>query len=313
MTEKFCIFPIEHQTFWDLYKRQQLAIWSVEEIDFSNDYNDFLLLDENKQHCLKMILAFFANSDGLVNYNIKYNFLNDFPNEITYTYIYQMYMENIHNETYSLMIETLIKDENEKQHLFNSLKEIDIIKKLNEWGLRYSTGKYSLTEKVLVFICFEGIIFSGSFAFIFWLKKQQDKLFLNGLVKSNELISRDEGMHVEFGIEVFKMTNQKDKVPNFKLAGIIFECVNLAKKFNKEVLKIKQVGMNEDLMNKYTEFVADRIFVEIGLSKYFKINENPFSFMDTIGMVQKTNFHDSRPTEYQKVSFNSTLQVLDDF
>ena len=174
---KFSIFPIKNKIFWEHYKNQMGAIWTAEEIDFSNDYNDFILLDEDKKHCLKMILSFFANADGLVNFNIKNNFLNDFENEIMYTYIFQMFMENIHNECYSLMIESLIKDEVEKEKLFNSLTEIDVIKNINDWGLKYSSGDYTMSEKILVFICFEGILFCGSFAFIFWLKNKKTNCF----------------------------------------------------------------------------------------------------------------------------------------
>lgn len=298
---KFSIFPITKYNFWNMYKKQHKSIWSVEEIDFSQDYKDFMELDENKQYIIKNILAFFSNSDGLVNYNIKNNFLDNFCNEITYTYIFQLFMENIHNETYALMIETLIRDDKEKNELFNSLETNEIIKEISNWGLYYSNGDYSLSEKILVFICFEGIMFSGSFAFIYWLKNtcSKGKNILQGLMKSNELISRDENMHVEFGIELFKEQNKIDDIPKYIITRIILECVELTHKFNKEVIKVKQAGMNEDLMNKYIEYVADRIFIELGLNKYFNTN-NPFSFMNTIGMVQKTNFHESRPTEYQK-------------
>lgn len=310
---KFSLFPIKKFNFWNLYKKQQKAIWSVEEIDFCKDYSDFITLDKDKQHVIKIILAFFANSDGLVNYNIKNNFLNCFDNEITYTYIYQMYMENIHNETYSLMIETLIKNEDEKDDLFNSLETNEIIKEISNWGLKYSTGEYSLAEKILVFICFEGIMFSGAFALIFWIKKNcsNGSNILPGLIKSNELISRDENMHVEFGIELFKEQNKNDNISLINITKIILECAELTKLFNKEVLKIRQVGMNEELMNRYTEYITDRIFVEIGLSKYFKTG-CPFDFMNTIGMCQKTNFHESRPTEYQKSTNNNEHYIIDD-
>lgn len=314
--DKYCLFPLENMTFWNLYKKQLKAIWTVEELDFSEDYKDYMTLDENKKHTIKMILGFFANSDGLVNFNIKNNFLNDFSNEITYTYIFQMFMENIHNETYSIMIETLIKDEKEKAQIFDSLNTNESIKEISKWGLEYSNGKFPISIKILVFICFEGIMFSGAFAIIYWLKKyapRSDKSFMVGLIKSNELISRDEGMHVEFGIELFKFNNTKDNIPNYKITEIILQCVNLTKKFNKDTLNVKHMGINEELMNQYTEYVADRIFVELGLDKFYKTN-NPFSFMNTIGMVQKTNFHESRPTEYQKASSSSnSLNIDDDF
>lgn len=316
--DKYCLFPLENMTFWNLYKKQLKAIWTVEELDFSEDYKDYMTLDENKKHTIKMILGFFANSDGLVNFNIKNNFLNDFSNEITYTYIFQMFMENIHNETYSIMIETLIKDEKEKAQIFDSLNTNESIKEISKWGLEYSNGKFPLSIKILVFICFEGIMFSGAFAIIYWLKKyapRSDKSFMAGLVKSNELISRDEGMHVEFGIELFKFNNTKDNIPKYQITEIILQCIYLTKKFNKDTLNVKHMGINEELMNQYTEYVADRIFVELGLDKYYKTS-NPFSFMNTIGMVQKTNFHESRPTEYQKASSSSNslkLNIDEDF
>lgn len=317
--DKFCLFPLENMTFWKLYKKQLKALWTVEEIDFSEDYKNYMILDEDKKHTIKMILGFFANSDGLVNFNIKNNFLNDFSNEITYTYIFQMFMENIHNETYSIMIETLIKDEEEKARIFDSLNTCASIKEISKWGLEYSNGKFSLSTKILVFICFEGIMFSGAFAIIYWLKKYgstDGKSFMPGLIKSNELISRDEGMHVEFGIELFKYNNIKDEMPNYQITEIILQCVELTKTFNKEVLNVKHMGINEELMNQYTEYVADRIFVELGLGKFYKV-DNPFNFMQSIGMMQKTNFHESRPTEYQKAeaitTSNGPLFINDDF
>lgn len=309
---KFCIFPINNQSFWNIYKKQINAIWFPEELDFSIDYLAFQELNEHKQHTIKMILAFFANSDGLVNFNIQQNLLHDFEKEIQYIYVFQMFMEQIHNETYSLMIETLIKDPEEKKKLFNSLNEIEIIKEISEWGLKYSNDKnISLKEKILVFICFEGIMFSGAFAFIFWLKQfMNGKSLMVGLQKSNEFISRDEGMHVEFGVNVFNSINQN--IETSKLTNIILECVELTKKFNCEVLKINQVGMNVNMMNSYTEYMADRIFVEIGLNKYFN-SDNPFSFMTTIGMLQKTNFHDQKPTEYRKSFIPQNFHYSDDF
>lgn len=314
--KKFSLYPILNNNIWELYKKQIKSFWTVEEIDFSQDYRDFITLDKDKQHSIKMILAFFANSDGLVNYNIQQNLMNDFDNETTYTYIFQMFMEQIHNECYSLMIENLIRDNDEKNKLLDSIHNVEIIKEISQWGLDYSKGKHiSLAEKILVFVCFEGIMFSGAFAFIYWIKNHcgNGKNILPGLVKSNEFISRDEGMHVEFGIEIFKKQNIINNIPKYVITQIILECVSLTHRFNKEVLLIKQTGMNEELMNKYTEYVADRIFVSLGMSKYFKAS-NPLVFMETIGMPQKTNFHESRPTEYQRAEIKSSqIDILDDF
>lgn len=311
---KFSLFPIKNNKIWLLYKKQLGAIWTAEEIDFSKDYDDFKQLDYYEQESIKLILAFFANSDGLVNFNIKNNFLNFDDNVVGVCYTFQMMMENIHNEVYSLMIETLIKDEDEKDILFNSITNLHIINTISQWALKYSNNNlYTLSEKILVFICIEGIIFSGSFAFIYWLKSSKKNMFMNGLIKSNELIARDESMHVEFGVELFKQQNKIDNIPNFLISKIILECVAITKKFNEELIMVKYTGMNIDLMNKYTEYVADRIYVDLGFSKFFN-TANPFSFMDTIGMVQKTNFHESRPTEYQKANFGTIeYNYNDDF
>lgn len=311
---KFSILPIQDPLIFNMYKKQISSFWTVEEIDFSQDYKDFLTLDTHKQYSIKMILAFFSNSDGLVNFNIQNNFLKDFTKEVNYTYVFQMFMEQIHNECYSMMIETLIKDPLEKDILFNSISHIDIIKEISQWGLYYSNEAiYSLSEKILTFICFEGIMFSGAFAFIYWLKSycSGGRIFMNGLIKSNEFISRDEGQHVEFGIEVFKRQNLIDNIPNYIITRIILECVSLTKKFNSNVLSINQTGMNEILMNCYTEYITDRIFVNLGLAKHYKTT-NPFAFMDTIGMVQKTNFHEGRPTEYQRANIADTILYIDD-
>jgi ribonucleoside-diphosphate reductase beta chain len=312
---KFCIYPIKDNEVWEIYKKQVGAFWTTEEIDFSQDYKHFKELDENKQHIIKMILTFFSNTDGLINYNISKNFL-DMDKEIVFTYVAQMFMEQIHNETYSLMIETLITNEEEKDKIFNSLVNYSIIKEINDWGLRYSNSDLCLSYKLLAFLCFEGIMFSGAFSIIFWLKNYCSNnipQFLQGLVKSNELISRDEGMHTEFGILLFNRYNKIDDIPNYQITKTILECVSIAKKFNKEVLLSREIGININTLNQYTEYITDRIFVSLGFNKYFKV-DNPFSFMDTIGMVQKTNFHESRPTEYKKPIFHITeLDLTEDF
>jgi ribonucleotide reductase beta subunit family protein with ferritin-like domain len=311
--EKFCLFPIKHNDIWEEYKRQMRSIWTAEEIDFSNDYNDFLTLKPEEQHTIKMILAFFSNTDGIVNLNISKNFLEEITiSEIRFTYAFQMFMENIHNECYSIMLETIIKDPIEKDNLFNSIKTIPIIKEISEWAINYSNSNL-LGEKLIAYVCVEGIMFSGAFAIIYWLKNvlKKEKLFMSGLIKSNELISRDESMHTDFGILIYSKLDIKP--PNYIITKIILECVALTKKFNKEVLKVKMIGINENLMNQYTEYVADRIFVSLGLNKHFK-SSNPFIFMETIGMVQKTNFHENRPTEYQKASFNdNNFEIQEDF
>ena len=312
---KFCIFPIEDNEVWSIYKRQFSLFWTVEEIDFSQDYKHFTSLSENIQHIIKTILMFFSNTDGLINYNISKNFM-DMDKEIVFNYVFQMLMEQIHNETYSLMIETLIKDDNEKNKIFDSLNNYEIIKEINNWGLKYSNGDYSIAHKVLAFLCFEGIMFSGAFSLIFWLKKYCANgipQFMNGLIKSNEFISRDESIHMEFGIIIFNRLNAKEKIPTSDIKNLILDCVELTKRFNNEVLLNKEIGLNVNMLNSYTEYMTDRILVSIGLEKHFKA-QNHFDFMNTIGMVQKTNFHESRPTEYQKVLNSCTnIDYTEDF
>jgi ribonucleoside-diphosphate reductase beta chain len=310
---KFCIFPIKDNEVWAIYKKQFGLFWTVEEIDFSNDYKHFMDLDDNIKHIIKMILIFFSNTDGLVNYNISKNFL-EMDKEIVFNYVFQMLMEQIHNETYSLMIETLISDKEEKEKIFNSLYNFDIIKDINNWGLKYSNGDYSLGYKILAFLCFEGIMFSGAFSLIFWIKyycSNNRPQFMNGLIKSNEFISRDEGIHMDFGILLFNRINAKEMIPDWRIKKLIIECVKLTKRFNKEVLLSKEIGLNLAMLNTYTEYMTDRILVSLGLEKHFKVN-NPFQFMSTIGMLQKTNFHESRPTEYQKVLETTEFELYGD-
>lgn len=313
--DKFCIYPIKDNEAWNIYKKQISAFWTVEEIDFSQDYKHFCQLDENKQHIIKMILIFFSNTDGLINYNISKNFL-DMDKEIVFSYVAQMFMEQIHNETYSLMIDTLITNEEEKDKIFNSLKNYDIIKEINDWGLKYSNSNMCISYKLLAFLCFEGIMFSGAFSLIFWLKKYCSNnipQFMQGLIKSNELISRDENIHTDFGILLFNRNNKIDDIPNYIITRIILECVSLTKKFNNEILLSREIGLSINSLNQYTEYIADRIFVNLGLSKFFKV-DNPFTFMDTIGMVQKTNFHESRPTEYKRnINHTTKIEITDDF
>jgi ribonucleoside-diphosphate reductase beta chain len=311
---RFCIFPIVDMDVWHLYKKQVHSLWFPDEIDFSDDYRGYMTLDDDHKHSLKMILAFFANSDGLVNFNIQHNLLNEFDEEVKYTYVFQMFMEQIHNETYSIMIETLIRDIGEKNELFNSIQHIPIIKKISDWGLNYSNGDFSLCEKLLVFICFEGIMFSGAFAVIFWLKKfsSKGKTFMNGLIKSNEFISRDEGMHLEFGVKIFLRQMLKDKIPFESVEKIISEAVDMTKDFNNDFIKVNMVGLSQQSMNQYTEYMTDRIYVMLGYDKKYRV-ENPFTFMDTIGMMQKTNFHESIPTEYQKAGICKSVEFYDDF
>ena len=246
-----------------------------------------------------MILAFFASMDGIVNLNLDINLINKItiPEAIT-AYRFQAMMEGIHNECYSLMIDNLINDNKEKIHLFDSIKTIPSIKKIADWAFKWIDSDTSIAHKLVAFACVEGILFSGAFAIIYWLKNCEGggRIFMPGLIKSNELISRDEKLHTDFACELYKLLN--NKLYYGELKQIIIESVDIAKNFNSDSIKCKMVGLNSDLMNQYIEYVADRLVVSLGYPKIFK-SLNPFSFMDTIGMVQKTNFHESRATEYK--------------
>ncbi len=303
---RYTLFPIQHYNLWNEFKKQQNSIWSAEEIDFSNDYNDFMTLSFDEQHVIKMILAFFASMDGIVNFNIEENLIRHIVSiEALTCYRFQVMMEGIHNECYSMMIDNLIKDNNEKEYLFNSIETIPTIKKISDWSLKFIESDEYIGLKIIAFAFIEGVLFSGAFACIYWLKhvKGQGKLFLNGLIKSNEFISRDESLHVNFACELYKMLDKK--VSNIEVENLIKEAVDMTKSFNNETIKTKLIGLNNDSMNQYTEYVCDRLLVQLGYNKLFN-SSNPFSFMNTIGMIQKTNFHETRPSEYKK-STNSSI------
>lgn len=296
---RFTLFPIKYPTLWAEYKKQEKSIWTAEEIDFSQDSKDFETLDKDTKYVIKMILAFFASMDGIVNLNLDSNLISKITiNEAITAYRFQAMMEGIHNECYSLMIDNLIKDPVEKTFLFDSIKTIPSIKKIADWAIKWIDSDTSIAHKLVAFACIEGVLFSGAFAIIYWLKKYVGggKIFLQGLTKSNELISRDEKFHCDFACELYKLLN--NKLSQKDLKQIVFESVEIAKNFNNESIKCKLVGLNANLMNQYVEYVADRLVVSLGYAKIYKSN-NPFSFMDTIGMVQKTNFHESRATEYK--------------
>jgi ribonucleotide reductase beta subunit family protein with ferritin-like domain len=296
---RFTLFPIQYHGIWAEYKKQEKSFWTAEEIDFSQDYKDYELLNDDVKYVVKMILAFFASMDGIVNFNIEENLLKKITiNEAITAYRFQAAMESIHNECYSLMIDNLIKDNKEKSHLFNSIKTIPSIKKIADWAFKWIDSSESIGHIIVAFACIEGILFAGSFAIIYWLKKYEGagRMFMPGLVKSNELISRDESFHCDFACELYKLLN--NKLGEKEVFGIIKESVDIAKNFNLESIKCKLVGLNSSLMNQYIEYVADRLSVSLGYSKIYK-SSNPFKFMETIGMMQKTNFHESRPTEYK--------------
>ena len=293
---RFVMFPIVDKDIWDMYKKQEASIWTAEEIDLSGDIVDWeSKLNDNERHFIKHVLAFFAASDGIVNENLAENFLSEVQyTEAKFFYGFQVMMENIHSETYSLLIDTLIKDKSERDYLFNALETIDCVKKKADWALTWiDNGSYA--ERLVAFAAVEGIFFSGSFCSIFWLKKRG---LMPGLTFSNELISRDEGLHCDFACMLYNnhMVNRLEKA---EVEKIIREAVDIEKEFITEALPVRLIGMNSDLMSQYIEFVADRLLAELGNDKIYNVS-NPFDFMDMINLQGKTNFFEKRVGEYQK-------------
>lgn len=295
---RFVLFPIEHPDIWKLYKQQEACIWTAEEIDLAQDINDWEnKLNSDEQHFVKHVLAFFAASDGIVNENIAQNFVN----EVQYTeakmfYGFQIMMENIHSETYSLLIDSYIKDKEEQLRLFHAVDTIPAIMKKAEWAVKWISSA-SFTERLIAFAAVEGIFFSGSFCSIFWLKKRG---LMPGLTFSNELISRDEGLHCMFAC-LLHTKHIQNKVTEERIKEIICEAVEIEKEFITDSLPVALIGMNAKLMQQYIEYVADFWLTELGCSKVFGV-ENPFDFMEMLSLQNKSNFFEKRVSEYQKAS-----------
>jgi ribonucleoside-diphosphate reductase beta chain len=308
---RFTVYPIVYKGLWDLYQKQLSSFWKPQEVDLSKDYEDFVELNEDERHFIKRVLAFFAASDGIVNFNLSKRFLQEIKvMEGITCYTFQMMMEGIHGEMYSLMLDNLVKDTTEKEHLFNSIKTVESVKALYEWANKWIESDLSFGHRVIAFAVVEGIFFSGAFASIFWLKryKSAGRLFLQGLVKSNEFIARDEGMHVEFGCEIYRLL--ENKLPKESVYEIIKDGVTVAKQFMMDALPIRLIGMNGASMSQYIEYVADRLIVELGYKKLYQ-TANPFSFMDTIGMMGKTNFFESRASEYSSAFNQDSKRTTD--
>jgi ribonucleoside-diphosphate reductase beta chain len=302
---RFVLFPIEHHDIWKLYKQQETCFWTAEEIDLKDDIYDWEnKLNEDEQHFVKHVLAFFAASDGIVNENLAMNFVN----EVQYTeakmfYGFQIMMENIHSETYSLLIDTYIKDKQEQNKLFNAIETIPAIKKKAEWAIKWINSD-SFVERLIAFAAVEGVFFSGSFCSIFWLKKRG---LMPGLTFSNELISRDEGMHCDFACHLYNQ-HINNKLSEEKIREIICGALEVEKEFILEALPVRLIGMNSDLMSQYLEFVADRLLVSLNCSKVYNV-ENPFDFMQNIALQGKTNFFEKRVAEYQKAGVNTNNSI----
>ena len=298
---RFVIFPIQHDDLWDWYKKQQACFWTAEEIDLHSDLVDWnQKLTDDERYFIKHILAFFAASDGIVNENLAENFVNEVQySEAKFFYGFQIMMENIHSETYSLLIDTYVKDEEEKDKLFRAIEVFPAIKKKAEWALKWIESD-SFAERLIAFAAVEGIFFSGAFCSIFWLKKRG---LLPGLTFSNELISRDEGMHCDFAVHLHN-NHMVNKVPKDRIKEIIVDALNIEREFITESLPVSLIGMNAKLMTQYLEFVTDRLLMEFGCEKEYEAT-NPFDFMEMISLEGKTNFFEKRVSEYQKAGVKS--------
>lgn len=294
--DRFVLFPIVHDDIWKFYKKAEASFWTAEEIDLAQDLVDWSeKLNDDERHFIKHVLAFFAASDGIVNENLAENFLSEVQyTEAKFFYGFQVTIENIHSETYSLLIDTYIQDSKEKDYLFHAIDNIPCVKKKADWALRW-IDEGSFAERLIAFAAVEGIFFSGSFCSIFWLKKRG---LMPGLSFSNELISRDEGLHCDFACLLYNH-HLVNKLSKETVTKIITDAVEIEKEFVTDAIPVKLIGMNADLMKQYIEFVADRLLAELGCSKVYN-SANPFDFMDMISIQGKTNFFEKRVAEYQK-------------
>jgi ribonucleotide reductase beta subunit family protein with ferritin-like domain len=303
---RFVMFPLSDQDIWKMYKKMMDCFWRAEEIDFSKDLKDWNSLKEKEQHFIKMVLAFFAASDGIVLENLGQRFLSEVQlPEARATYGFQLMMENIHSETYSLLIDTYIKDKEEQTKLFRAIDNFPCIKKKADWAIKWiQDNRSSFATRLVAFACVEGIFFSGSFCSIYWLKKRG---LMPGLTFSNELISRDEGMHTDFAVLLFNKLARKPK--KAKVFELIKEAVTIEKEFIIEALPCKLIGMNSKLMSQYIEFVADRLSQQLGYGKIFN-SSNPFDFMEMISLEGKTNFFEKRVGDYSLSSCENKSEAF---
>jgi len=294
---RFVLFPLKYHDIWEMYKKQMASFWTADEIDLYQDVSDWEKLNDNERHFIKHVLAFFAASDGIVLENLAQKFCTEIQiPEARCFYGFQIAMENIHSETYSLLIDTYIKEQQEKFRLFNAIENIPVIKKKAEWALKWINDKNSFAERIVAFSAVEGIFFSGSFCSIFWLKKRS---LMPGLTFSNELISRDEGLHTDFACMIYR--HLINKLPQEKIIEIINEAVTIEKEFVSDALPVELIGMNSKLMSQYIEFVADRLIFALGYQKFYN-SQNPFEWMEMISLQGKTNFFEKRVGDYQKAN-----------
>lgn len=298
---RFVIFPIEYPDIWLMYKKAEASFWTVEEVDLSHDIADWEKLTTSEKHFISHVLAFFAASDGIVNENLVKRFSHEVQiAEARCFYGFQIAIENVHSEMYSLLIDTYIRDKREKENLFNAIETLPCVRKKADWALSWiSSPNASFGERIVAFAAVEGIFFSGSFAAIFWLKKRG---LMPGLTFSNELISRDEGLHCDFACLMFSYLTHKPS--GQRIVQIISDAVAVEQEFLTEALPVALIGMNNKLMKQYIEFVADRLLVELNCGKVYGV-ENPFDFMEHISLEGKTNFFEKKVGEYQKAGVMS--------
>jgi ribonucleotide reductase beta subunit family protein with ferritin-like domain len=304
---RFVMFPLKDEDIWKMYKKQISCFWTAEEIDLSKDLNSWKTLNEDEKHFIGMILAFFAASDGIVLENLAGRFMTDVQlPEARAFYGFQIAMENIHSETYSILIDTYIQNSAEKMKLFHAIENYPCIKKKADWAMKWINDKRSSFQtRLIAFACVEGIFFSGAFCSIFWLKKRG---LMPGLTFSNELISRDEALHTEFAVLLYSKLNKK--LAKAKFYEIIKEAVEIEKEFICSALPCRLIGMNSDLMTKYIEFVADRLCLQLGYEKIYE-SSNPFDFMELISIEGKTNFFEKRVSEYALADKNKTEDIFE--
>jgi ribonucleotide reductase beta subunit family protein with ferritin-like domain len=306
--QRFTLFPIKYPKIWDMYKKQLASFWIASEIDFSKDKSDWNKLSDNERHFIKHILAFFAGSDGIVSVNILDNFSKDVKIlEAQMTYNFQGTMEAIHSEVYSLMIETYIDNSIEKNILFNAIETIPCIKKKADWALKWirNNDDKIFAKRLIAFAIVEGLFFSGAFCAIYWIKERN---ILPGLTKSNEFIARDERLHTEFACLLYSMI--QNKISQEEIYLMFDEALEIEIEFITESLPVKLIGMNNILMIEYIKYVADWLLSNLGYEKKYNV-QNPFSFMNTIGMESRSNFFDERTSTYQKANSHNNLQQLE--
>jgi len=309
---RYAVHPIGYPDIWEAYENQQASFWTAKEIDFSKDYYDYEKLSDNEKNFIKMILAFFAAADTIVNINLGERFISEVQiREALVTYSWQMAMENIHSETYSLMVDNIIRDPIEKNKLLNAISEFPCINKKASWAQKWIDSEAPFAQRLIAFAIVEGVFFSGSFCAIFWIKK---KNLMPGLCDANELIARDEGMHTDFAVLLYsKIINRIDE--NI-IHSMFKEAVEIEREFICESIPCSMIGMNSELMVQYIQYVADRLLVQLNYKKIWGTT-NPFDFMESISVEGKTNFFESRPTQYQNnvknETLESTFEVTNDF